>query len=165
LAVSGNAVVPEIVAAAKLRPGAPVVSISTYVELPVCTMGVAELEGVCDIVPELEEVFDGVPELEEVFDGVVELVLESVTDGVIVTDGVAVPVPDAPEDKEGVCERVGVAEGNTTPFTCTAVPYAVPALATLSHIKVGKVATAAPQYTLFSGRSPKLTPLLTGAGG
>jgi hypothetical protein len=118
-------------------------------------MGVAELEGVCDIVPELEEVFDGV----------VELVLESVTDGVIVTDGVAVPVPDAPEEKEGVCERVGVAEGNTTPFTCTAVRYAVPALATLSHIKVGKVATASPQYTLFSGRSPKLTPLLTGAGG
>jgi hypothetical protein len=144
LAVSVNAVVPEIVAAAKLRPGAPVVSISTYVELPVCTMGVAELEGVCDIVPELEEVFDGV----------VELVLESVTDGVIVTDGVAVPVPDAPEDKEGVCERVGVAEGNTTPFTCTAVPYAVPALATLSHIWVGNVATATPQYTLRSERRP-----------
>jgi hypothetical protein len=144
LAVSVNAVVPEIVAAAQLRPGAPVVSISTYVELPVCTMGVAELEGVCDIVPELEEVFDGV----------VELVLESVTDGVIVTDGVAVPVPDAPEDKEGVCERVGVAEGNTTPFTCTAVPYAVPALATLSHIWVGNVATATPQYTLRSERRP-----------
>jgi hypothetical protein len=105
---------------------------------------VAELEGVCDIVPELEEVFDGV----------VELVLESVTDGVIVTDGVAVPVPDAPEDKEGVCERVGVAEGNTTPFTCTAVPYAVPALATLSHIWVGNVATATPQYTLRSERRP-----------
>ena len=92
LAVSVNAVVPEIVGVAKLRPGAPVVSISTYVELPVCTMGVAELEGVCDIVPELEEVVDGV----------VELVLEGVTDGVIVTDGVAVPVPDAPEDTEGV---------------------------------------------------------------
>jgi hypothetical protein len=159
LAVSGNAVVPEIVVAAKLLPGAPVVSISTYVELSVCTMGVAEFDGVARGVPLMDgvplRVPEGVPEEERVPD--------SVPDGVYV--GVTVEESEDPPDAEAVPDGVGDGVGINTPCTYTEVPNAVPALATLSHIKVGKVATAAPQYTLFSGRSPKLTPLLTGAGG
>ena len=154
-----NAVVPEIVAAAKLRPGAPVVSISTYVELPVCSMGVAEFDGVGRGVPLMDGVplcvLEGVPEEEREPDGV--------PDGVY--DGVAVEEREDPAEAEGVTDGVGEGVGINTPCTYTEVPNAVPALATLSHSKVGKVATAAPQYTLFSGRSPKLTPLLTGAGG
>ena len=163
LAVSVNAGVPEIVAAAKLLPGARVVSIRTYVELPVCTMGVTEFDGVGRGVPLMDGVPlgvpEGVPEEERVQDGV--------PDGVY--DGVAVEEREDPAEAEGVTEGVtdGVGEGVgiNTPCTYTEVPNAAPALATLSHIKVGKVATAAPQYTLFSERSPKLTPLFTGAGG
>jgi len=96
--VSGNAVVPEIVVAAKLRPGAPVVSISTYVELPVCSMGVAEFDGVGRGVPltVLEPVavplglFDGVPE--RVLGGV--RVAEAPPDAVPV--GVSLPLGAAP---------------------------------------------------------------------
>ncbi len=159
MAVSVNAVVPEIVGVAKLRPGAPVVSISTYVELPVCTIGVAEFDGVARGVPLMVgvplRVPEGVPEEERVPD--------SVLDGVY--DGVAVEEREDPAEAEGVTDGVGEGVGSNTPCTYTEVPNAVPALATLSHIKVGKVATASPQYTLFSERSPKLTPLFTGVGG
>ena len=159
MAVSGNAVVPEIVVAAQLLPGAPVVSTSTYVELPVCAIGVAEFDGVGRGVPLMDgvplRVPEGVPEEERVPDGV--------PDGVY--DGVAVEEREDPAEADGVTDGVGEGVGINTPCTYTEVPNAVPALATLSHIKVGKVATAAPQYTLFSKRSPKLTPLFTGVGG
>ena len=105
--------------------------------------------------------------------------VEGVRDVVGEVDGVVVPDREAPCEKlavgetlavgegvdEGVGDGEGVAETNTTPCTYTEVPKAAPALVTLSHIKVVKVATAVPQYTLFSERSPKLTPLLAGAGG
>ena len=108
-----NAVVPEIVAAAKLRPGAPVVSISTYVELPVCSMGVAEFDGVGRGVPltVLEPVavplglFDGVPE--RVLGGVP--VAEEPPDAVPV--GVSLPLGAAPVgDPLTVREPLGVLE-------------------------------------------------------
>jgi hypothetical protein len=98
---------------------------------------------------------EGVPEEERVPD--------SVPDGVYV--GVVVEDREDPADAVGVTEGVGEGVGIKTPCTYTEVPNAAPALATLSHIKVGKVATAAPQHTLFSERSPKLTPVFTGAGG
>jgi hypothetical protein len=136
-----------------------VVSISTYVELPVCTIGVAEFDGVGRGVPLMDGVplgvLEGVPEEVRVPDGV--------PDGVYV--GVAVEEREDPAEAEGVTEGVGEGVGINTPCTYTEVPNAAPALATLSHIKVGKVATAAPQYTLFSERSPKLTPVLAGVGG
>jgi hypothetical protein len=154
-----NCVVAVSVAARRLLPGAPVVSISTYVELPVCTIGVAEFDGVGRGVPLIDGVPlcvpEGVPEEDRVPDGV--------PDGVY--DGVAVEEREDPAEAEGVTDGVGEGVGINTPCTYTEVPNAAPALATLSHIKVGKVATAAPQYTLFSERSPKLTPLFTGAGG
>ena len=78
-----------------------------------------------------------------------------------VLERVLVPVSDPP----GELVAVGLGLGSATPWMYTEVPKAVPALATLSHIKVGKVAKVVPQYTRFSERSPKLTPLLTGAGG
>jgi hypothetical protein len=145
--------------ARRLPPGAPVVSISTYVELPVCTIGVAEFDGVGRGVPLMDGVLlwelDVVPDEEGVGDSV--------------PDGVHVEEREDPAEaegvKEGVTDGVGEGVGNSTPCTYTEVPKAAPALVTLSHIKVGKVATAAPQYTLFSERSPKLTPLLAGVGG
>ena len=175
---------------ALIPPGGPVVSRSTYVESSLgVPVGVSELvpvlegvgvplevpvgvdvslpvaEGVGESLPEAVGVplSEGVPEEERVPDSVPDGVYVGVTveesegplDAEAVSDGVAEAVSD------GVGEGVGI----NTPCTYTEVPNAVPALATLSHIKVGKVATAAPQYTLFSGRSPKLTPLLTGAGG
>ena len=134
-------------------------SISTYVEVPVCTIGVAEFDGVGRGVPLIDGVPLGVPE----GDPEEERVPDSVPDGVYVEER------EDPAEAEGVTDGVtdGVGEGVgiNTPCTYTEVPKAAPALATLSHIKVGKVATAAPQYTLFSERSPKLTPLFTGAGG
>ena len=157
--VRPNCVVAVSEAARRLLPGAPVVSISTYVELPVCTNGVTEFDGVGRGVPLMDgvplRVPEGVPEEERVPD--------SVPDGVYV--GVVVEDREDPADAVGVTEGVGEGVGIKTPCTYTEVPKAAPALATLSHIKVGKVATAPPQYTLFSERSPKLTPLFTGAGG
>ncbi len=150
-----NCVVAVSVAARRLLPGAPVVSISTYVELPVCTIGVAEFDGVGRGVP----LMDGVPL------GVLERLPEEERVPDSVPDGVYVDEREDPAEAEGVTEGVGEGVGINTPCTYTEVPNAAPALATLSHIKVGKVATAAPQYTLFSERSPKLTPLFTGAGG
>ena len=86
-----------------------------------------------------------------------------------VTERVESGVPDKDGVAEGDTDRdavgVGLGLGSTTPWMYTEVPKAVPAFATLSHIKVGKVAKVVPQYTRFSERSPKLTPLLTGAGG
>ena len=164
-----NAVVPEIVAAAKFLPGAPVVSMSTYVALPVCTIGVAEGVGVTEDVPLGVGVTEGVPLGVSVPDLVPLGEVEGVRDAVGEVDGVVVSDGEAPCEKLAVCEGVGDGEGvadtKTTPCTYTAVPNAAPALVTLSHIKVGKVATVAPQYTLFSERSPKLTPLLAGVGG
>ena len=164
-----KAVVPEIVAAAKLRPGAPVVSISTYVELPVCSIGVAEGVGVTEGVPLGVSVTEGVPLGVGVPDPVPLGEVEGVGDAVGEVDGVVVADWEAPCETlavgEGVGDGEGVADTKTTPCTYTAVPNAAPALVTLSHIKVGKVASVAPQYTLFSERSPKLTPLLAGVGG
>jgi hypothetical protein len=103
--------------------------------------------------------------------------VEGVRDVVDEVDGVVVPDWEAPGDKlavregvddgvdDGVGDGEGVADTKTTPCTYTEVPTAVPALVTLSHIKVVKVATAVPQCTLFSERSPKLTPVLAGVGG
>jgi hypothetical protein len=45
---SANAAVPEMPAAARLFPGAPVVSIRTYVLFSTCAMGVPVLEGDMD---------------------------------------------------------------------------------------------------------------------
>ena len=125
--------------ASRLLPGAPVVSISTYVEFSVCTIGVAEFDGVGRGVPLIDGVPLRVPEVvpEE------ERVPDSVPDGVYV--GVAVEVNEDPDETVGVPEGVGEGVGSTTPCTYTEVPKAVPALATRSHIRVGKVATAAPQ--------------------
>ena len=88
--MSGNAVVPEIVAAAKLLPGAPVVSISTYVELSVCTMGVAEFDGVARGVP--LAVLEPVPVPLGLFDEVPERVLGGVPVAEVPVPPDAVPV-------------------------------------------------------------------------
>jgi len=157
--VRPNCVVAVSEAASRLLPGAPVVSTSTYVELSVCAIGVAEFDGVGRGVP----LMDGVPLRVPEGEPEEERVPESVPDGVYV--GVTVEESEDPPDAEAVPDGVGEGVGINTPCTYTEVPKAAPALATLSHIKVGKVATAAPQYTLFSERSPKLTPLFTGAGG
>ena len=139
----------------------------------------AEGVGVSEGVPLGVRVSDGVPLVVRVSEGVPlgvsvpDLVpvgeMEGVQDAVGEVDGVVVSDWEAPCDQlavgEGVDDREGVAETKTTPCTYTEVPKAVPALAMLSHIKVVKVATAVPRYTLFSGRSPKLTPLFAGVGG
>ena len=113
-----NAVVPEIVAAAKLRPGAPVVSISTYVELSTCAMGVALFEGVMEEVPLTLNVPEGVPL--ELLDPVPEEVLVGVSDKEeppeAVPDGVSLPLGAAPVgDPLTVREPLGVAEGVRVP--------------------------------------------------
>lgn len=96
--MSGNAVVPEIVVAAKLLPGAPVVSISTYVELSVCTMGVAEFDGVARGVP--LAVLEPVPVPLGLFDEVPERVLGGVPVAEVPPDavpvGVSLPLGAAP---------------------------------------------------------------------
>ena len=98
-----------------------------------------------------------------------EVVLEAVGVGVAVSVPVDVVEMEGVAVSKGVDDGVGDSEGvadtKTTPCTYTEVPKAAPALATLSHIKVVKVATVVPQYTLFRERSPKLTPLFTGVGG
>ena len=113
-----NAVVPEIVAAAKLLPGAPVVSISTYVELSTCAMGVALFEGVMEEVPLTLNVPEGVPL--ELLDPVPEEVLVGVSDKEeppeAVPDGVSLPLGAAPVgDPLTVREPLGVAEGVRVP--------------------------------------------------
>ena len=134
LVVNANAVVPEIVEVARLPPGAPVVSISTYVELSTCGMGVALLEPVPL--------------------GVLEPLRVPVSVPVGVKEGELVSLVEVPLENDAVWEGVGEGEGNCTPCTYTDVPYAVPALITLSHIKVGNVDTAVPQYTLLNVRRP-----------
>ena len=137
------------------------------------TDGVALLDGVPDREPVEVTELVGLRVKDEVGDSVLLAVGVSVgeSDGKLPGDGVSVPLPDKDGVRVlvglglGVSVGVGLGLGSATPWMYTEVPKAVPALATLSHIKVVKVATAAPQYTRFSERSPKLTPLLTGAGG
>ena len=125
LVVNANAVVPEIVEVARLPPGAPVVSISTYVELSTCAMGVALFEGVMEgvpltlDVPEFEPVLVGVIDKEEppeavpvgvslplpVGDRLTVRVPVSVLEPVRVFDGVP----------EGVNDGDGVADGEAPP--------------------------------------------------
>ena len=93
--VTANAVVPDSVEATKFPPGAPVVSISTYVELSTCAMGVALFEGV----PEALPVPDTVPL------GVLEPLREPVKD--VVTVG----VPDNEEPPEAVPVAVSLPLG------------------------------------------------------
>lgn len=114
--VTPNCVVAVSVAASRLLPGAPVVSSSTYVEFSLCTIGVAEFDGVGRGVPLMDGVPLRVPEAvpEE------ERVPESVPDGVNV--GVAVEVKEDPDEAVGVPEGVEEGVGNTTPCTYTAVP-------------------------------------------
>ena len=134
LVVNANAVVPEIVEVARLPPGAPVVSISTYVELSTCAMGVALFEGVMEgvpltlDVPEFEPVLVGVIDKEEppeavpvgvslplpVGDPLTVRVPVSVLEPVRVCDGVpegvnvdeGVPDDEAPPTSDGVAEGV-----------------------------------------------------------
>ena len=127
-----NAVVPEIVGVAKLRPGAPVVSISTYVELSVCAIGVAEFDGVARGVPltVLEPVavplglFDGVPE--RVLGGVpvAEVPPDAVPVGVLLPLGAA-PVGDVLTVREPVGDPLTVREPVVVPELLR-VPDGVP---------------------------------------
>ena len=88
--VTANGIVALSVVETRLPPGAAVVSISTYVELSTCAMGVTLLEGV----PEALFVADGVTErvalLERVTERVALLVGERVALWVGVTVGVSV---------------------------------------------------------------------------
>jgi len=130
--VSGNAVVPEIVVAAKLLPGAPVVSISTYVELSVCTMGVAEFDGVARGVPltVLEPVpvplglFDEVPERVRGGVPVAEVPPDAVPVGVWLPLGAA-PVGDVLTVREPVGDPLTVREPVVVPELLR-VPDGVP---------------------------------------
>ena len=103
-----NAVVPEIVGVAKLRPGAPVVSISTYVELSVCAIGVAEFDGVARGVP--LTVLEPVAVPLGLFDGVPERVLGGVPVAEAPSDAVPVGVSLAVREPLGVIEPVPVLE-------------------------------------------------------
>ncbi len=93
------------VAASRLLPGAPVVSISTYVALPVCTIGVAEGVGVTEGVPLGVRVTEGVPLGVSVPDLVPLGEVEGVGDAVGEVDGVMVA------DWEAPCETLAVGEG------------------------------------------------------
>ena len=138
------------VAASRLPPGAPVVSISAYEELPVCVKGVIEGEGVWEGVGDVLGVTEGVGDLLGVAEGVplgvVVTVLEGLTVDVTVGDCEGV----APAEREGV----GVCEGIVTPTTYRGAPYMVPALATSFHARVVKLPAAAPVHTLERYKRP-----------
>ena len=116
MVVRANCVVAVSVAASRLLPGAPVVSISTYVEFCTCGMGVALFEGE----PAVDAVPEGVPL------GVGEGLREGVTDEVLdeeeppegVPDPVLLPLAAAPvgdplavREPDGVPLPLGVPEG------------------------------------------------------
>ena len=91
LVVNANAVNAESVEVARLPPGAPVVSISTYVELSTCAMGVALFEGVMEGVPLTLAVFEVVPL--ELLEPVPDNVLVGVSDKEEPPEAVPVGVP------------------------------------------------------------------------
>ena len=132
MVVTPNCVVAVSVAASRLLPGAPVVSSSTYDALPVCVKGVLEGEGVWEGVRVTLGVTEGVPVGLRVTEGVPvglgELLGEPLGVVVTVREGVAEAVfvgdceGNAPREKEGVGEGVGVNEKSSTPCTYTAVP-------------------------------------------
>ncbi len=111
-----NCVVVVSVAASRLLPGAPVVSIRTYVEFCTCTIGVAEFDGVGRGVPLMDGVPLRVPEAVPVEERVPEGVLDG--EGV----GVAVEVKEDPDEEVGVPDGVGEGVGINTPCTYTEVP-------------------------------------------
>ena len=98
-------------AAARMPPGAVVVSTSTTVELSICGCGVESGVGVKEGVGEADGEFDLVPDPEGVFDIVPELL------GDRENVGVGVWLVVAPE--LGVCvpDGVGLGDGCTTPAT------------------------------------------------
>jgi hypothetical protein len=145
--VRPNCVVAVSVAASRLLPGAPVVSISTYVEFPVCAIGVAEFDGVGSGVPLIVRepvavplgLFDGVPE--GVLEGVpvVEAPPDAVPVGVSLPLGAApvgdplavrepLVVPELLRVPDGVPEGVNVGDGvpeGEAPDDTDAVPEGV----------------------------------------
>ena len=147
--VRAKCVVVVSVAASRLPPGAPVVSISAYEELPVCVKGVIEGEGVWEGEGVTLGVTEGVPvglgEFVRVPLGVVVTVLEGVAVAVTVGDCEGV----APGEREGV----GVCEGIATPTTNRGAAYMVPALVTSFHAFVVRLPEV-PVHTLDRYRRP-----------
>ena len=124
MVVRANCVVAVSVAASRLLPGEPVVSISTYVEFCTCDKGVALFDGVAGGLGVPDEVEEGVPlgVLDEVPEEVVVEVLDEEEPPDAVPVGVSLPLGAAPvgepltvREPLGVLEPVrvpdGVAEG------------------------------------------------------
>jgi hypothetical protein len=113
VAVIESFTVPLMVLLTKLLPGDAVTSSS------VTTAPSARTGGVC--------VCEGVPEFEAV------LVRVCVTEPVLVTEGVPVPVGDAPPEIEGVGVAVAEGVGSATPARKKPTPKALPGVEATLH--------------------------------
>ena len=149
-----NACVPDMPAAARLFPGAPVVSIRTYVLFSTCARGVRDMEGETVGVRDPLGVLDGVGDPLGVPEGLADCVFvpEGVLLGVKVGDEVL--EGDPPAVIEEVWLGVGLGEGCIKPCTYRGPAYCVPALVTESHTFVGKLPATVPVRTVVRLSSP-----------